>query len=237
MFFKAFCVILSISQNRCSLGGGYPKVVNMKMKSSYPDVIVNAFKSVQAWKSLSMVLIGILIFETIALLWLASHQTALLIPQHLPHDKGSIKVDLGSPFSPDYLTAVAKGDAYSLLNWTPDSIDQQYGMFMSRLTPSLYDAQREVLLGESKTHREEGLTQSFYVTRSFVADNEVTLHGILVRATGGREIFRGPAAYTLTYSHAGGGVLNVSGVRQPTEAESRDTEYAAKAAAAKASNK
>lgn len=208
----------------------------MKMKSSYPDVIVNAFKSVQAWKSLSMVLIGILIFETIALLWLASHQTALLIPQHLPRDKGAIKVDLGSPYSPDYVTAVAKGDAYSLLNWTPDSIEQQYGMFMSRLTPALYDAQRQVLLNESKMHREEGLTQSFYVTRSFVADNEVTLHGILVRATGGREIFRGSAVYTLTYTDTGGGVLYVSGVRQPTDAEVRQTESAAATTAAKSTN-
>jgi hypothetical protein len=203
------------------------------MKSSYPDVIVNAFKSVQAWKSLSMVLVGILIFETIAILWLASHQTALLIPQHLPRDKGAIKVDLGSPYSPDYVTAVAKGDAYALLNWTPDSIDQQYGMFMSRLTPALYDAQREVLLAESKTHQDEGLTQSFYVTRSFAKDNEVTLRGILVRATGGREVFRGPAAYTLTYADSGGGVLLVSGVRQPTDGESSATESAAKAAVAR----
>lgn len=209
----------------------------MKMKSSYPDVIVNAFKTVQAWKSLSMVLIGILIFESITLVWLASHQTALLIPQHLPHDKGAIKVDLGSPFSPDYLTAVAKGDAYSLLNWTPDSIDGQYGLFMSRLTPALYDAQREVLLAEVKSHKDDGLTQSFYVTRSFVSGNEVTLRGILVRAAGGREIYRGPAAYTLTYSDAGGGLLVVSGVRQPSDSETAATESAANAATAKAAAK
>jgi len=206
----------------------------MKLKSSYPDVIVNAFKSVQAWKSLSMVLIGILIFETITLLWLASHQTALLIPQHLPRDKGAIKVDLGSPFSPDYLTGVAKGDAYPLLNWTPDNIDAQYGMFMSRLTPALYDVQREVLLAEVKAHSTEGLTQSFYVTRSYVAGNEVTLRGILVRSTGGREVYRGPAAYTFAYADAGNGVLQVAGVRQPTDAETTATDAAARAAAAKA---
>lgn len=197
------------------------------MKSAYPDVIVNAFKSVQAWKSLSMVLLGILIFETFALLWLASHQTAILIPQHLPRDKGAIKVDLGSPYSPDYLTAVAKGDIYTLLNWTPDTIDLQYGLLLSRLTPSLYDAQREALLVESKTHREEGLTQSFYVTRSFVEGNEVTLHGSLVRAAGGKEVFRGPAVYKLTYTDSGGGVLLLSGVSQPNPGEVRAIEKAA----------
>ena len=36
-------------------------------KSNYPDVIVNAFQSVQAWRSLALVLIGIFVFETVAL--------------------------------------------------------------------------------------------------------------------------------------------------------------------------
>lgn len=204
------------------------------MKSSYPDVIVNAFKSVQAWKSLSMVLIGVLIFETISLLWLASHQTVLLIPQHMARQNGVTKVDLGSPFNPDYLTSIAKGDAYPLLNWTPGNIDEQYGAFLGRLVPALHDAQKEILLAEAKEHKDEGLTQSFYITRTFVKDNEVTMRGILVRAAGGREIFRGPAAYTLSYSDAGGGVPVVSGVRQPSDAETSATEAAASAAAAKA---
>lgn len=203
------------------------------MKSSYPDVIVNAFKSVQAWKSLSMVLLGILIFETISLLWLASHQTALLIPQHMAREKGVIKVDLGSPFNPDYLTSIAKGDVYPLLNWTPGNIDEQYGAFLGRLVPALHDAQKEILLAEAKEHKDEGLTQSFYVTRTFVSGNEVTLRGILVRATGGREIFRGQAAYTLTYSDAGGMPL-VSGVRQPSTSENNATEAAAAKTAAAA---
>lgn len=197
------------------------------MKQSYPDVIINAFKSVQAWKSLSMVLIGILIFETIAVIWLATHQTALLIPQHMAHEKGVIKVDLGSPFNPDYLTSIAKGDVYPLLNWTPGNIDEQYGAFLGRLTPALYDAQKEVLLGEAKEHKDDALTQSFYITRTFVSGNEVTLRGILVRATGGREVFRGPAAYLLTYADAGGGMPVISGVRQPSDSESNATETAA----------
>lgn len=196
------------------------------MKSSYPDVIINAFKSVQAWKSLSMVLIGILIFETIAVLWLATHQTALLIPQHMAHEKGVIKVDLGSPFNPDYLTSLAKGDVYPLLNWTPGNIDEQYGAFLGRLTPALHEAQKEVLLTELKEHKDEALTQSFYITRTFVSGNEVTLRGILVRATGGREIFRGPAAYVLAYTDNGGMPL-VSGVHQPSDRESAATESAA----------
>lgn len=189
----------------------------MKQPSAYPDVIVNAFKSVQAWKSLSLVLIGVLIFETISLGWLASQRTVLLVPQHLPSNKGAITLNLGEPFSPDYLTGVAKGDLFALLNWTPENIDQQYGLFIARLTPALHDAQQAQLMTEVKNHQAEGLTQSFYVIRSYVKGPEVTLHGIMVRSQGGREVYRGPAVYVLTYTNAGNGMLMVSSVTQPAE--------------------
>lgn len=192
-------------------------------KQSYPDLVINAFQSVQAWKTLAVLLMGFLAFETIGLIWLANNRTVVLMPQHLAQTaKGPVSLNLGEPFSPDYLTSVAKGDIYPLLNWTPENIDTQYGAFLARLTPAIHDAQREVLLNEAKQHREEGLTQSFYITRTFVNGSEVALHGILVRATGGKEVYRGPAAFALDYYNVGGGMLQVNGVRQPTEKESRE---------------
>lgn len=188
----------------------------MKSNSSYPDVVLNAFKSVQAWKSLSLVLIGVLIFETVALGWLAGQRSVILVPQSLPQNKEAIELNLGEPFSPDYLTAVAKGDAYSLLNWTPENIDTQYSLFLSRLTPGLNGVQKTSLTEEAKTHQDEGLTQSFYVTNSKVKGPKVTLSGILVRSAGGLEVFRGPVVYEFTYTNAGNGMLLVSSVSQPT---------------------
>lgn len=188
----------------------------MSMKSAaYPDMIVNAFKSVQAWRSLALVLLGVFLFETCALIWLASQRTVLLIPQGLANSKSQIELNLGEPYSPDYLTSVAKGDAYSLLNWTPDNIDSQYGAFIARLTPELQAAQRTSLLADVKRHREDELTQSFYVTRSFVKGSEVTLHGVLVRSAAGREVYRGNAVYAFDYVNAGNGLLQVKAVSQP----------------------
>lgn len=185
-------------------------------KQSYPDLIVNAFQSVHAWKTLSVFLMGLLACSFIGNIWQANTRTVVLVPQHLAATaKGPVNLNLGEPFSPDYLTSVAKGDIYPLLNWTPENIDTQYGAFIARLSPAVHDEQREVLIAESKKHLEEGLSQSFYITRSFVKGAEVTVHGILVRATGGKEIYRGAAAFTLGYENAGGGLLLVSGVRQP----------------------
>lgn len=194
----------------------------MSFKSAaYPDMVVNAFKSVQAWRSLALVLLGVFLFETGALIWLASQRTVILIPQGLANSKSAIELNLGEPYSPDYLTSVAKGDAYSLLNWTPDSIDGQYGAFIARLTPELQTAQRTTLLADAKRHREDELTQSFYVTRSFVKGTEVTLHGVLVRSAAGREVYRGNAAYTFDYVNAGNGLLQVKAVSQPSSSSER----------------
>lgn len=189
----------------------------MTIKAPYTDVILNAFKSVKAWKSLSLILIGVLIFETIMLVYLANQRNVLLIPQHLANQKEIIPLNLGQPFAPAYLTEVAKGDAYSLLNWTPGSIETQYGHFLGRLTPALHDAQHEALIAESLRHQEDGLTQSFYVTRSYVKGTEVSLYGILVRSVGGREVYRGEAGYLFQYTNAGNGMLLIANVTQPKE--------------------
>ena len=189
----------------------------MKVKTPYSDVIINAFKSIQAWKSLAMVLMGILVFETFALGWLASRRTVLLIPQNLGA-KSAITLNLGEPFSPDYLTSVAQGDIYFLLNWTPDNIEKQYSKFLTRLTPELYTVQKESLMAEAEQHREEDLTQSYHVTRSFVRGATVELSGVLVRSVGGREVFRGPASYEINYVDGGSSMLLVAGVTQPQKA-------------------
>lgn len=192
-------------------------------KQSYPDLVINAFQSVQAWKALAVLMMGALACETIGLIWLANNRTVILMPQHLSATaKGPVTLNLGAPFSPDYLTDVAKGDIFALLNWTPENIDTQYGAFIGRLTPAVHDAQREVLLAESKAHLADGLSQSFYVTRTFVKGSEVTLHGILVRSSGGKEIYRGNAVFTLDYVNVGSGLLQVNGVSQPTTGQSKD---------------
>jgi len=187
----------------------------MKIKTPYTDVLANAFKSVQAWRTLSFVLIGILLFGSVEFVRLANERTVLLIPQGMSQVKQPVTLNLGEPFSPDYLTNVAKGDAHFLLDWTPENIETQYALFVGRLTPELYKLKNEELLAESKRNREEGLTQSFYVIRNAVQGPVVTLSGTLVRSSGGREVYRGPATYIFNYTSVGNGMLQLSGVSQP----------------------
>ena len=189
--------------------------------TSYTDVVLNAFKSIQAWRSVALILLGAVLIETAFIAWLANQRTVILIPQHLPNLKAPVTLQLGEPFSPDYLTAVARGDAFALLSWTPDNIEAQYGLFLGRLSPGLHSAQHTSLLNEAKLHKEEGLTQSFYVTRSFVKGAQVTISGVLVRSAGGKEIFRGPASYEFAYTNAGNSLLLISGVTQPNSSATK----------------
>lgn len=203
----------------------------MKPKTSYPDLLANLFQSARAWRTTTLVLSAVLLVMGMQMLWLANNRSVILMPQNLANATAPITLNLGEPFTPDYITAVAKGDAYSLLSWTPHNIEAQYNLFLGRLTPATFEAKREALLMELKSHKEEGVTQSFYISRTFVeptnASVDVTLHGFLVRSMGGKEIFRGPAAYRLSYVNAGGGMVRISEVRQPTEKEYRATELAA----------
>lgn len=181
----------------------------------YSDLVVNAFKSIQAWKAVFVIQSIIIVALLSTLVYTFANPKVLLVPQNFSSEKG-IPVSLGSPFSPDYMTQVGVGDAYNLLSWTPETIDLQYSKFIARMAPSVSDAQRQVLLAESKQHREEGLTQSFHVARYFVKGTSVELHGYLVRAVAGKEIFRGPAAYTISYADVGNGLVLITGVSQPT---------------------
>ncbi len=189
--------------------------MSFRLSRVYPDLVVNAFKSVQAWKTVSLVLAACLAIQTYTVVYLAGHQKVLLMPQNLASLSAPVPLNLGLPYAPDYLTQVAKGDISALLNWTPDNVDTQYGLFLSRMTPELSAAQREKLLAEQLRFQQDGITQSFYVTRSYVSGREVYLYGVLVRSVSGKEVFRGPAAYAVSYTDQGNGMLLVDGVRQP----------------------
>lgn len=204
------------------------RVVKMKTPSTYPDFLANLFQSAKAWRTVALIMLGVFLAQSAMMLHMASQRTVLLIPQGLPASKSGITLNLGEPFTPDYLTALAKGDAYSLLSWTPENIEAQYGLFLSRLTSSQYDSKKGDLLTEAKAHKDEGLTQSFYGSRSFVNGSDVTLYGILIRSMGGKEVFRGPAAYTFSYTAAGNGVLSIASVHQPSEEEYRSIEQSSK---------
>lgn len=203
----------------------------MAKSSFYPDALANIFQSAKAWRSVALVMIGMFIAQTFLMLHISAQRTVILIPQGLPVTKDGITLNLGEPYTPDYLTSLAKGDIYSLLSWTPETVQAQYGLFLSRATPTLQSERRADLLAEAASFKEDGITQSFYVSRTYVKNqNEVTLHGVLVRAMGGKEVFRGPAAYTITYANAGGGELQIARVYQPTAQEYRTLESSSKEA-------
>jgi len=189
----------------------------MKLKTPFTNVFANAFSTVQAWRTVALVLAVAFLYSVAQLVSLAKHQNVLLVPPGLAASKKAVMVNLGDPFSPDYVSGVAEGDAHFLLDWTPENVEQQYGVFASRLSPDAYAAKQPALMAEAKQNKQDGVTQSFHRTRTSVKGGTVTLSGILVRNAGGKEVFRGPAAYFFEYTNSGSGVLEVASVSQPTD--------------------
>jgi hypothetical protein len=198
----------------------------MKLKTPFTNVFSNAFASVQAWRTTTFVLSGLLAFGSVQFVRLANEQNVLLVPQGLALGSKAVMVNLGEPFSPDYVAKVAEMDAHFLLDWSPENVEQQYGVFASRLTPDMYAKKAPALLDEAKQNRADGVSQSFYRSRESISGHTVTLYGVLVRNQGGKEVFRGPATYLFDYSNAGNGLLNVAGVSQPADPHAADNKTA-----------
>lgn len=192
------------------------------LKTPFTNVFSNAFASVQAWRTSTFVLAGVLMFGSVQFVRLANNQNVLLVPQGLALGSKAVMVNLGEPFSPDYVAKVAEMDAHFLLDWSPENVEEQYGVFASRLSPDIYAKKAPALLDEAKQNKADGVSQSFYRTRESISAHTVTLYGVLVRSAGGKEVFRGPATYLLEYTNAGNGLLNVAGVSQPADPHAAD---------------
>jgi hypothetical protein len=177
---------------------------------------------VQAWRTTTFVLCGVLMFGAVQFVRLANSQNVLLVPQGLALGSKAVMVNLGEPFSPDYVAKVAEMDAHFLLDWSPENVEEQYGVFASRLSPDAYAKKAPALLDEAKQNKADGISQSFYRTRESISGATVTLYGVLVRNAGGKEVFRGPATYLFDYTNAGNGLLNVAGVSQPADPHATD---------------
>ena len=189
----------------------------MKLKTPFTNVFANAFSSVQAWRTTTFVLAGVLMFGSVQFVHLANQQNVLLVPQGLALGNKAVMVNLGEPFSPDYVGKVAEADAHYLLDWIPENVEQQYAVFASRLTPDAYKTKQPALMAEARDNKTNGYSQSFYRTRTAVKGGDVTLSGVLVRNVAGKEVFRGPATYIFHYAGAGNGLLQVDGVSQPSD--------------------
>lgn len=180
-------------------------------KMIYTDLVYNLAQAVKAWKVVTGILAALTVCSLYGMVFLATHQTVVLVPQNIAAAKGSVKVSTASGWSDAYLGFIAEADLATVLNWTPDDVTLQYTRFLNRVTPDFYALQQVSLLADAVDHAKASEIQSFYpLSAKLVAADTITIHGTLSRWVGDKQVFHQPVEYTLTYVAGSGGLPYVS---------------------------
>ncbi|MNR71644.1 TraE protein [compost metagenome] len=190
-------------------------------KSNYLDVIANAFKTAQAWRTASMFLGAIALMLAAALIYQQRNTPVVLVPYDLASSGKQMTVTTNGEIrgtSYEYMANTALSDASLILNFIPDNVVTQTTRFLNRLTDDLYGQQREPLLAQADDFKRRGVTQSFYPADIRVSPDgkRVEIDGTQLRWVGGKETLRTKLTYVITYK-VFKGYLHVADLRQQTD--------------------
>lgn len=173
----------------------------------YPDLLVNAFASIRAWRFATLALAVVASILAVALVYNTLRTPAYLIPYEFASMQGPVKVAPGSKgVHPDYLATVALADLSLITTFHPENISTQYARFLNRTTPELYAAQSVRLTAESQEFAAEKVSQAFHPGKTRVSSEGlvVDVSGWLIRWSGEKEVLRTEVSYRLTYRESRG---------------------------------
>lgn len=191
-------------------------------QTGYLDAVANAFKAVQAWKTATLFLGGVVLVLVFALIYQARNTPVVLVPFDLASSGKQMTVTTNGEIrgtSFEYMANTAMSDASLILNFIPDDVVTQTTRFLNRLTEDLYGQQREALLAQAEDFKKRGVTQSFYPAEVRVSSDgtRVEIDGTQIRWVGGKETLRTQVTYVITYK-VFKGYLHVADLRQKSDA-------------------
>ncbi|MHB0929166.1 MAG: TraE/TraK family type IV conjugative transfer system protein [Candidatus Nanopelagicales bacterium] len=178
------------------------------MNKRYSDLVYNQATAIKAWKTTTVLTSIGLVAAVIAMAYMATHQTTILVPQTVSAATGPLKVAADKKqTSAEYLSFIASADLSYALDWTPATVSLQFSRFLNRMSPAAYAVQQVALIAEAATHTKESESQSFYpVSTQVVGSDTVKVTGTLARWEGDKQIFRQATTYIITYTTANGGM-------------------------------
>ncbi len=174
------------------------------MVEKHPEGLVRAWKEGRAWRFAAFIFAGFSLILLLAVLYEAQHSPTTLIPYGLAMATGPVKVTPGGHNNGKYLAYVGQADLSLLLDWTPDTVKDQYDRFMNRMAPSLYAAEQAKLLGAAIVNKKNDITEAFYAKNVSFSGHKVKITGLLNQWSGSALISSHPAVYSLTYAFTDG---------------------------------
>ena len=134
----------------------------------------NLILQVAKYKRRSLVWMGFGLGALLLVVYLALHQTTYLIPYGL-EQKTAVSVSRVTPY---YLEQLARSDALTYFDVTPQTVKQSATLFLTRVLPSLYGPV-QVQLGErEKTYQKDNIVPFWIKDRNYGCKRP--LRGILM---------------------------------------------------------
>lgn len=193
-----------------------------KKPPPYLDVVANAFKTAQAWRTATLVVSAVAVMLAFALVTSARNTPVVLVPEALATSGERMTVTTNGEIrgtSSEYVANVAQGDLSLILNFTPENVITQHKRFLNRLTDDLYNKQKVDLLVQAERLKKDGITQSFFPSEVRVTPegNRAVIKGTQIRYVAGKELQRDSITYVISYK-VYKGYMHVSDLQQDANA-------------------
>lgn len=194
-----------------------------KKPPPYLDVVANAFKTAQAWRTATFVVSTVAVMLAFALVSSARNTPVVLVPEAVATSGERMTVTTNGEIrgtSSEYVANTAMGDLSLILNFTPENVVTQHKRFLNRVTDDLYVQQKESLLAQAEQLKKDNITQSFYPSEVRVAPegNRAVIRGTQIRYVAGKEMQRVSLTYVISYK-VYKGYMHVADLHQETSAK------------------
>lgn len=133
------------------------------MASGYMSLTANLIRNRDSWKWAAFIMLTVWILTLTTLMVSKSNAPSYLIPYSFAESNGRYEVKPRGGTEEEYLSLIASSDLYSIMNWTPRTIHDQYSRFLNRASPELYAEKNAEMIEEADNYSAQGYTQAFYV--------------------------------------------------------------------------
>lgn len=182
------------------------------MTSGYSTQLAALGRGITQWRTAALVLAAIAVLLAFAALRLSADRQTVIVPWQVVYAHRKIAVGDRPAADVPYLRMLAQADLDSLLDWQPDTVDAQIGIFLARLAPQAYAQYNLDLRAKAKRYRQGNVSEVFYAKDlTFVPPNRIRATGTLLRWAGQTRTLQTDATYTLTYRPTSSG-YQIAGV-------------------------
>lgn len=171
----------------------------------YMDTVYTLARAARAWRFVSFVMLGLVIFMGFQSYKVTQSMPVRLIPYGFATQSTPATIKNKKVHNAEYLSLIAASDMGLYMTWTPDTVEPQYRRFLTRLAPALYSQKQIELINKAKSNSIGFSSQAFFVRDSeVIGKNKVVLQGVFRQWEGRELIAERNMEYTMVYRFVGG---------------------------------